>query len=138
MESNVSIMSTNNIVATRFSAYTPSRIRLMVKICDIVDLFLWKLFWFFLSMPSILGSIRLPYFQDTNLYKVSSKKILCFPTYILGCNKTLLFSWLYKLRLNFSFLDTNFYNIGSNKMSHFFHLNEFKKKRIIIQGYILL
>ena len=120
METKALVKSINNIVATKFSAYTPSRIRWIVKICDIVDLFLLKRFWFFLSISSILGSIRLPYFLDTNLYIVNSKKILCFYTYILGCNKTLLFSWLYKLWLNFSFLDTYFYNIGSNIMSPFF------------------
>ena len=51
--------STNNIVASRFFAYTTSRIRRIVKICDVVDLFLRKPFWFFLSIFSILGSMRL-------------------------------------------------------------------------------
>ena len=47
-------------MACRFLECTPSRIRWIVKICEVVDLFLWKPFWFFfLSMLSILGSIRL-------------------------------------------------------------------------------
>ena len=50
--------STNNIVASRIFARTP-RIRQIVKICDIVDLFLRKPFCFFLSMFSILGSMQL-------------------------------------------------------------------------------
>ena len=39
LESNVLAKSTNNIVASRFFALTPSRIRQIVKICDVVDLF---------------------------------------------------------------------------------------------------
>ena len=42
-----------------FFAHTPSRIRRLVKICDVVDLFLRKPFWFFLNMWSILGSMQL-------------------------------------------------------------------------------
>ena len=38
---------------------TPSRIRRIVKICEVVDLFLRNLFWFFLSIFSILGSMWL-------------------------------------------------------------------------------
>ena len=38
---------------------TPSRIQWIVKICDIVDLFLQKPFCFFLSMFSILSSMQL-------------------------------------------------------------------------------
>ena len=59
MESKALVKLTNNIVASRFFACTPSRIQRIVKICDIVDLFLRKPFWFFLSMLSILGSMRL-------------------------------------------------------------------------------
>ena len=59
MESKAFVMSTNNIVACRFFACTPSRILRIVKICEVVDLFLRKPFWFFLRMLSILGSMRL-------------------------------------------------------------------------------
>ena len=45
---------TNNIVASRFFARTPSRIRRIVKICDVVNRFLRKPFWFFLKISSIL------------------------------------------------------------------------------------
>ena len=48
MESKALEKSTNDIVASRFFACTPSRIRRIVKICDVVGRFLWKLFWFFL------------------------------------------------------------------------------------------
>ena len=36
----------------------PSRILRIVDICEVVDLFLWNSFWFFLRMLSILGSMR--------------------------------------------------------------------------------
>ena len=58
MESKALVKSTNINVACRFFARTPSRILRMVNICEVVDLFLRKPFWFFLSMLSILGSIR--------------------------------------------------------------------------------
>ena len=58
MESKALVKSTNNIVASRFFAHTLSRIRRIVKICEVVDLFLRKPFWFFLSMLSILGSMH--------------------------------------------------------------------------------
>ena len=50
---------TTHNVASRFFASTPSRIRRIVKICDAMDLFLRMPFWFFQSMFSILGSMRL-------------------------------------------------------------------------------
>ena len=55
MESKALVKSTNINVTCRFFARTPSRILRMVNICEVVDLFLWKPFWFFLSMLSILG-----------------------------------------------------------------------------------
>ena len=48
----------NNIVASRFFART-SRIRRIVKICDVVDRFLPKPFWLLLNIFSILGPLRL-------------------------------------------------------------------------------
>ena len=59
MESKALVKSTNNIVACRFFERTPSRILRIVKICEVVDLFLWKPFWLFRSMLSTLGSMRL-------------------------------------------------------------------------------
>ena len=59
MESKALEKSTNNIVASRFFANTPSRIRRIVKICDVADRFLRKPFWFFRSIFSISGSMRL-------------------------------------------------------------------------------
>ena len=52
------VKSTNSNVACRFFARTPSRILRMVNICEAVDLFLRKPFWFFRRMLSILGSMR--------------------------------------------------------------------------------
>ena len=52
-------MSTNNIVARRFFARTPSRILRIVSICEVVDLFLRKPLLFLLTMLSILGSMQL-------------------------------------------------------------------------------
>ena len=49
---------TNSNVACRFFARMPSRILRMVNICEVVHLFLWKPFWFFLRMLSILCSMR--------------------------------------------------------------------------------
>ena len=59
MESKALVKSTNSIAASKFFARTPSRILRIVNICEVVDLFLRKLFWFFLRMLSILGFVRL-------------------------------------------------------------------------------
>ena len=56
MESNASEKSTNN-VASRFFTCTPSIIWLMARICDVVNWFLQKLFWFFQRIFSISGLI---------------------------------------------------------------------------------
>ena len=53
MESKALVKSMNNIVTSRFFARTLSRIRRIVKICEVVGLFLRKPFWLFLSMLSI-------------------------------------------------------------------------------------
>ena len=58
MESKALVKLTNSNVACMFFARTPSRILRVVNICEVVDLFLRKPFWFFLSMMSILGSMR--------------------------------------------------------------------------------
>ena len=54
IESKASEKSTNNIVASRFFSPTPSRFRRIVKICDDLDRFLRKPFWFILSIFSLL------------------------------------------------------------------------------------
>ena len=59
MELKSLVKSTNIIVAFKFFVCIPSRIQRIVKICDVVDLFLQKPFWFFQSMFSILGSMWL-------------------------------------------------------------------------------
>ena len=41
-----------------FFGRTPSRILRIVNICEVMDLFFRKPFWFFLSMLSILGSMQ--------------------------------------------------------------------------------
>ena len=58
MESQAFVTTTNSNVACKFFARTPSRILRMVNICEVVDLFLRKPFWFFLRMSSILCSMR--------------------------------------------------------------------------------
>ena len=58
MDSKTLVKSPSNIVASGFFARTPSRISCIVKICDVVDLFLRKPFWFFVNRFSILGSVR--------------------------------------------------------------------------------
>ena len=57
MESKALVKLTNSNVACRFFARMPSRILRMVNICEVVDLFLQKPFWFFLRMLSIFGSV---------------------------------------------------------------------------------
>ena len=72
MELKALAKSTNNIVAPRFFARTTSRIRRIVKICDVVDLFLRKPFWFFLSMFSMMVSMRL---RSRALYILAAMEI---------------------------------------------------------------
>ena len=76
MESKALVKSTNNIVACRFFACTPSRLRQIVKICEVVDLFLRKPFWFFLSMLSILGSML---FHSRALYILAAMDVSVIP-----------------------------------------------------------
>ena len=58
MESNAWEKLTNNIVATRFLACTP-KIWWIVKICDVVDQFHQKLFWFLQNIFTIFCSMQL-------------------------------------------------------------------------------
>ena len=58
MESNALEKSTNNIVASTFFFSRTPKIRRIVKICDVEHRFSRKPFWFFLSIFSILGSMR--------------------------------------------------------------------------------
>ena len=50
MESNTLEKSMNNKVALRLFACNPSMIWQIVRICEVVDWFLWKSFWFFLRI----------------------------------------------------------------------------------------
>ena len=50
MESKALVKSTNSIVTGSIFAHMPSRILRIVNICEVVDLFLQKPFWFFLRM----------------------------------------------------------------------------------------
>ena len=68
--------STNSIIASRFFARTPSRILRIVKICEVVDLFLQKPFWFFLRILSILGSMR---FRSRALYILAAMDVSVIP-----------------------------------------------------------
>ena len=72
MESMALVKSTSSIVAYRFFARTPSRI---VNICEIMDLFLRKPFWFFLRM-SILGSM---WFRSRALYILATMDVSVLP-----------------------------------------------------------
>ena len=73
MESKALVKSTNSIVACRFFARTPSRILRIVNICEVVDLFLRKPFWFFQRMLSILGSM---WFRSKALYILAAMDVL--------------------------------------------------------------
>ena len=53
-------------------AHTPSRIQRIVKICNVMDLFFWRPFWFFLSMFAILGSMQL---HSRALYILAAKDV---------------------------------------------------------------
>ena len=58
MELKALVKSTKSSVACMFFTSIPSNILRMVNICEVVDLFLRKPFWFFQRMLSILGSMR--------------------------------------------------------------------------------
>ena len=58
-----------------FFPCTP-RIQRIVKICDAVDLFLRKPFWFFLSIFSILGSMQ---FHSRALYILATLDVRVIP-----------------------------------------------------------
>ena len=73
--------STNNNVASKFFARTPSRIRRIVKICEVVDLFLRKPFWFFLSIFSILGFYAVGY-----IFAAMDARVI--PRYFLGIQRS--------------------------------------------------
>ena len=81
MESKALVKSTNINVACRFFARTPSRILRMVSICEVVDLFLRKPFWFFLSMLSILGSMR---FRSRGIVDFGSYGCKCYASVVFG------------------------------------------------------
>ena len=76
MESKALVESTNNIGASRFFARIPSRIQQIVKICDVVDLFLRKSFWFFLSMISVSDFLRL---RNRALYILAASDVRVIP-----------------------------------------------------------
>ena len=76
MESKGLVKLTNSIVTCWFFARTPSRILWIVNICEVVDLFLLKPFWFFLRMLSILGSMR---FCSKTLYILSAMDVSVIP-----------------------------------------------------------
>ena len=59
-----------------FIARTPSRIRRIVKICDVVDRFLRNPFCFFLSIFSILGSMQL---HSRALYILAAMDVRVIP-----------------------------------------------------------
>ena len=76
MESKALVKWTNDIVAYRFFTRMPSRILQIVNICEIVDLFLQKPFWFLLRMLSILGSMRLRYRALYTLVAIGSSWLI--------------------------------------------------------------
>ena len=59
MESNALVKSMTNSVTSVFFARTPLLFRWIVRICEVVQPFLWKLSWFFPRICSISGQIRL-------------------------------------------------------------------------------
>ena len=81
MESKAFVKSTNNIVASRFFARTPSRILRIVNIREVVDLFLRKPFWFFLIIWSIFGSMRL---RSRALYIFAAMDVSVMPREFLA------------------------------------------------------
>ena len=95
MESKALATSTNNIVASRFFARTSSRIRWIVKIYDVMDLFLRKPFWFFLNMLTILGSMRL---RSRALYILATMDVSVIPLEFLANSRSL---FLGKERMHF-------------------------------------
>ena len=76
MESKALEKLTNDIDASAFFVCTHSSIQRIVKICDVVDLFLRKPFWFFLSMVSVLGSMWL---RSRKLYILDAMEVRIIP-----------------------------------------------------------
>ena len=64
------------IKACSFFAHTPSRILRIVNIGRVMDLFLWKPFWFFLRMLSILDSM---WFRSRALYILAAMDVSVIP-----------------------------------------------------------
>ena len=81
MESKALVKLSNNILACRFFAHTPSKILRIVKICEVVYLFFQKPFWFFLNMLSILGSMRL---HSRVLYILAAMDVSVIPWLFLA------------------------------------------------------
>ena len=98
MESKVLQKLTNNIVACRVFRRTPTRIRRIVKICD-VDQFLRKLFWFFQSIFLILSSMRL---RSRALCILADMEVRVIPRQFLALLPFLrFFSFLFHLSSSF-------------------------------------
>ena len=79
MESRAMDKSTKKSLVSRFFARSPSIIRRIIKICDVVDQFLWKPFWFFQRFFSISNSIPL---SSRTLYILAGSK--CYTSVVLG------------------------------------------------------
>ena len=81
MDLNVLDNSTYNSVASRFFVQTPSMIVRIVRICNVLDRFLRKTFWFFQRIFSISRSIRLRSKVPKTLADIEIRVI---PSIILG------------------------------------------------------
>ena len=77
----IKVKSTNSIVASRFFAHTPLRIVRIVNICEVVNLFLWKPFWFLQRMLLILCSMR---FRSRALYILAAMDVSVIPQRFLA------------------------------------------------------
>ena len=65
MESNAFEKSTNNDFASRFFVHTPSIIRQIVRIHNVLNQFLWKPFWFL----KIIFQLQVGYEWEAGRYK---------------------------------------------------------------------
>ena len=74
--SNAFEKAMKRIVSGIFTYFTPSNIHLIVIICPVVDLFLWKPFWFRLKIGSISDLIL---FNNINLYILADIAVSVIP-----------------------------------------------------------
>ena len=92
------VKSINSNVACRFFARTPSSNLRMVNVCEVVDLFLRKPFWFFLKMLSILGSTRFRSRADLHITQLKKTFLIIARISMISMHRIYHYFFLKKLK----------------------------------------